>query len=1477
MKIRPNLRKYLKYFLGIFCLGLLIIFILHQIYKAEETKYDVKAAEALAEKNNLHLLSSDEFAVIKQESGEPLGYKMTKSFTMPNGQTVSIETDKNTIFSTSIGQPNKSVFVPNDNTVTIFKMTDTEKSAGEKNKIDKDVYTKLNKSKSADVIVRLSGLETFYSQDDSAEKSKEKKDKFLAKKEQVKSQLGSNGKVKDDLLIINGFSAEANATGIGKLALDTNVDSVELEKVYQAALDTSVDEIRAREVWPVLDNNFNTLTGVGKTIAILDTGVDYTHADLGGCLGTNCKVIGGYDYINNDNDPMDDHGHGTHVAATAAGNGLYKGVAPDAKIMAYKVLASYGTGLTTGIIKAIQAATDPNKDGNPSDHVDVISMSLGAYGNPDDDLSLAVDNASAVGVVSTAAAGNSGPSASTILSPGTARSAITVAAACKSTQVGTNSYCSQPIASFSSRGPLIWNSVNIQKPDISAPGVLICAARWDSAFSGSPICSDEKHIRISGTSMATPHVAGAVALVRQAYPTYTPAQIKQLLKSTARNLGVSADLQGTGMIDVKAAIPIAPKINITPYLWTLTSDPTKKSSESSQTFTVSAVASDINTLSIAQNNTIAGVSFSFSKTSLSVANGRQDSFTAKITVDNDVAKAGNYLVNIQFSENNQLKGVIPASINIQPTFSVTNITADTIDFGNDYPNLPTWTATKQLSVKNMRSDISQTVNITSSTYSSGITFTATPANTSISPGATANIELKFTVNNSIVSNGIYSGSFTLGNNLSSVKLNTKFSKYYTITINNQNSNSTFVNWNNQSTVGSRGNIYLNGGQSYQLFLDQSGKYNLVTYSSGGNTAAYSLFKEGIDVSSGPANVTLNNQEATNKVNIIGVDQSGSQYTTSGNRELTFIYLPTKYIGGFVEIGQGTNSRYLTNISNNYRVDNLAITPQYNPKVYYFADSFTGLSGSRSTTISEGNMQKIAFQIDNNKPAGSSNQPLIYHHLSGTCCSSGAIINNNVVSQPVQYAYSSLPNDYYIAEIADYPQNAACPTPCASDYRSSYINPTTKERFVSLSSSTKVTPLSGDTIYNGLGPSLFAGKFANTTTSLRLTTPFREGYNVDIFVRQDFSEQEFNGVPYSIYKDGVLLVSGQTPSHNLSSDPHTWAVIQSVASGNYEFKINSFPYKIKGQDMTATVSAKFNNSLSDPNPPFIKRLYFFTNNTRSEVYNETVANRLEFELDPVGGSLNQPTVSYSLDGTNFTTATVNTGANGYTVNLPNLAGVSKLTLKMEAKDSSGNSLTYTFQLPRGDVPGGSNIDQIPPTVSIVSPTEGASVSGTISVTAEASDNVGIQKVEFYDDQSILVGTKTSSPYTINWNVGNTTGRRTITAKAFDTSGNSASATRSVNVVGSSSDTTPPTVSITYPSNGAILSRRQSISIQATANDNVAVTQVNFEANGATICGDNSAPYACSWTTPNRRGTYAITVKAFDAKSNVGIATITVTVK
>ncbi|MEK6892289.1 MAG: S8 family serine peptidase, partial [Nanoarchaeota archaeon] len=357
--------------------------------------------------------------------------------------------------------------------------------------------------------------------------------------------------------VFNGFALDVNAKEAEKIGKVKGVSGVHTNNIVWGTLKESVPLINADKVW-LLDEDGNNctssgkdcLTGKGVTIAIIDTGVDYTHPDLGGCFGQECKVIGGYDFVNQDNDPMDDNGHGTHVAATAAGNGALKGVAPDAKIVAYKVLNSEGSGSFNEIIAAIERSVDPNQDGDFSDHLNIISMSLGAgcfeYNKdcgPDDPLSTAVDNAVKEGVVAVIAAGNSGPSKGTIGTPGTARKAITVGATDKNNQM----------ALFSSRGPVEFDGEYLIKPDIVAPGVNICAAlsSQHASYFDTNKCLDNNHMSISGTSMATPHIAGAAALLKQADPSWAPEDIKSALMLYAKELGYDSNEHGAGLADVE--------------------------------------------------------------------------------------------------------------------------------------------------------------------------------------------------------------------------------------------------------------------------------------------------------------------------------------------------------------------------------------------------------------------------------------------------------------------------------------------------------------------------------------------------------------------------------------------------------------------------------------------------------------------------------------------------------------------------------------------------------------------------------------------------------------------------------------------------------------------------------------------------------------------------------------------------------------
>ncbi|MDD5163040.1 MAG: S8 family serine peptidase [Candidatus ainarchaeum sp.] len=432
------------------------------------------------------------------------------------------------------------------------------------------------------------------------------KNKIKAEQERLLTLLGvSSNQVHKTVNMLNTMFIPKEA--IVKNLLNQLPGGVEVypnATVYAMLMD-SVPLINANDVWklnrhgslclmeaenpiPIQRDNPTTekslphrqcLTGKGIRIGIIDTGVDYTHPDLGGCIGLGCKVLGGWDFVNNDADPIDDMGHGTHVAATAAGNGILKGVAPEANIYAYKVLNSSGSGYTENIILAVDRSFDVDGDGyiygidpeedDPNDILDVINLSLGGIGGADDPLSLAVDNAVENGIIAVVSAGNSGPYGNVVCrninypegthhsancSPSVARNAISVGAGFKKNYDGLYWGDINPptgkITGFSSRGP---GKYGVLKPDLSAPGAVICAAEFDDAWSDYR-CLDESHVGISGTSMASPHVAGIAALLKQQHPDWSPLQIKSLLKHTAVSYNNPFIEEGVGMVDGLLAV-----------------------------------------------------------------------------------------------------------------------------------------------------------------------------------------------------------------------------------------------------------------------------------------------------------------------------------------------------------------------------------------------------------------------------------------------------------------------------------------------------------------------------------------------------------------------------------------------------------------------------------------------------------------------------------------------------------------------------------------------------------------------------------------------------------------------------------------------------------------------------------------------------------------------------------------------------------
>jgi len=392
---------------------------------------------------------------------------------------------------------------------------------------------------------------------------------------------------------INGVALELTAGEADVLRDMPGVKSVQLNFTRRLLTDSGPKWIKADTLWTGAAGVASR--GEGTLVGVVDSGINpahpafaaaasdgYVHVNpKGAFLGTcasgntqcNAKLIGIYNFRSGDEpENVDKNGHGTHVASTAAGNPVNypvtvaggevvsrigSGVAPRANLISYKACVDDGgSGTCSGdaLLAAIEQATQ--------DGVDVINYSIG--GLPDDPWqanseSMAMLAARQAGVVVVVAAGNSGPQDTSVSGPGNAPWVLTAAAATHTRVVSGSTVSDDPafadqLATFSGRGPNTWLLAPLPavlKPDLTAPGVNVLAA-------GRP--SDPVGVLLSGTSMATPHIAGAAALLRSAHPDWSPSQIISALQTTARASARTGNAigrifdQGSGVVDLSRAV-----------------------------------------------------------------------------------------------------------------------------------------------------------------------------------------------------------------------------------------------------------------------------------------------------------------------------------------------------------------------------------------------------------------------------------------------------------------------------------------------------------------------------------------------------------------------------------------------------------------------------------------------------------------------------------------------------------------------------------------------------------------------------------------------------------------------------------------------------------------------------------------------------------------------------------------------------------
>lgn len=362
------------------------------------------------------------------------------------------------------------------------------------------------------------------------------------KSENIIQQFGT---VKYRLPIIDSYVVEVPKKYIHNLRNIKGIKSV-YENTHITA---QMNNARKTVKWDTA--NEKGLTGKNIGIAILDTGI----SPVDDIVKPINRLVGFKDFVNDIPDAYDDNGHGTHVAGIAAGNGIssngkYCGIAPESNLIGVKILDKDGKGNTSKVLAGVQWIVDNRKKYN----IRIANLSIGSPGSSSvDPLVKAVNAAWDCGIVMTIAAGNNGPKSSSITSPGISKKVITVGSSddSKSVRIWGNSQ-----QNFSGRGP---TSECVIKPDILAPGANIISclsptANIASSDSEQLKSIDKHYLKLSGTSMSTPIVTGAIALLLQKYPNLKPNDVKYILRYSTVDLGYPKNQQGWGLIDIEKLI-----------------------------------------------------------------------------------------------------------------------------------------------------------------------------------------------------------------------------------------------------------------------------------------------------------------------------------------------------------------------------------------------------------------------------------------------------------------------------------------------------------------------------------------------------------------------------------------------------------------------------------------------------------------------------------------------------------------------------------------------------------------------------------------------------------------------------------------------------------------------------------------------------------------------------------------------------------
>jgi subtilisin family serine protease len=1242
-------------------------------------------------------------------------------------------------------------------------------------------------------------------------------------------------------------------------------------------------KINAATAWDTTTGSANVL------IADIDTGLDLTHPDISDNIWTNTAEIPangidddgngyiddvhGWNWVSSNANVTDDNGHGTHTAGTIAaignnGSGIV-GVAWNSKLMPLKFLDSNGSGPIDSGAKALIYAADMGAR--------ISSNSWGCTCNSqalDDALQYEHDR----NMVAVVAAGNDYGSDALDNSPAGVDGAITVGA--------TDS--NNAIANFSNIGSRI---------DVVAPGVDILSLK--SAV--SPVCSGTKIVAmsycvLSGTSMATPHVSGLAALLIARNPALSNEQVRQLLRTNAGDLGTIGRDQtfGYGLIDAAKTTTAAAVAPVSAYI----SSPRSHTQLGTQALPVIGSISGPNLrdykveLGLGRNPTNLTV---LASGTVQVSNGTlatvdpsalaDGSYTLRITATDTTGKAYLYeqydlmVDNVQSDLLSPLNVLSIGSTDITGTVSAKNglaVASYSLAYGTG-ANPTTYTSTGLTTTGAMN-----TANARLGTWNTA----------NLTDGTLYTLQLKVTLTNGAISttNLVLKADKTLVNGWPKyipassctscdgtpvmVDLNGDGKKELVTATPGSNQ---IIAYNKNGSVAAGFPVTVAQGDWFKWPLSASdvnndGKPEIIApaITSSGATRIYLLNTDGTFLAGWPNPV----YSSANGGSLDDISPTVADLDGDGQKELVTheTYWPdTGYIihrlhavhSDGTEIAGFPKDIPVQNSFLQYRLTIADLNKDGKPEIafgdydkfYVLNNQGVLLPGWPFTTPTvngnqvmfqspaavgdiDGDGQLEIFSIATPNGALGVQLPLFGWKLDGT-------------QLP---GWPQMTGQYGMYHVG-WPLNNIATADVNNDGKSEVMVGANNFTIHTLTGQLPVTPTIGsgsvtalDTTGDGV-PEFSAGQWRGDTALQTITSNgtllwnasnITSGSFYDPFVSADMDNNgkfEYAGVLNLNDQPGSLVYMWELPGNSYPKDD--WPMF-----GHDGGQTNNFQNGIrKAADNTAPTVA-----LTSP-----------ANNT-------TVSGNVALTAT-AADNIGVTSVEFSVDGTVVATDTTAP----YTGSWNSLASTNGThTITARAYDAAGNSTASTVNVTLN------NPDTTIPVVSLSAPQNGTTVSGTVSINANASDNVGVTKVVFSVDGA-TVATDTTAPYSTPWNTTSiANGSHTITAKAYDAANNTTSATVTVTV--RNIDLGAPSVAITAPANNAQVSKNSNLTISATASDDIGVTKVEFYVNGALQCTDTTAAYSCTYKIGPKAGTsYTILVKAYDAAGNVSNTTVTVVAK